>query len=91
MALRQAANKQDLTRDMLEMLLGFLLQVDERVQALLDVQPDDSILDLIHTLHGRCSYNGVPCLKQLCFYFEQQVASGRQPRTVRTGVVGAIG
>lgn len=31
MALRQAANKQDLARDMLEMLLGFLPQVDERV------------------------------------------------------------
>ncbi|QTP14137.1 two-component sensor histidine kinase BarA [Serratia symbiotica] len=76
MALRQAANKQDLARDMLEMLLGFLPQVDERVQALLDGQPDDSILDLIHKLHGSCSYNGVPRLKQLCFYLEQQLRQG---------------
>lgn len=70
MALRQAANKQDLARDMLQMLFSFLPQVDGRVQALLDGHPDDSILDLIHKLHGRCSYNGVPRLKQLCFYLD---------------------
>jgi len=54
MALRQAANKQDMARDLLQMLLGFLPQVNERVQARLNGQPDDSILDLIYKLHGIC-------------------------------------
>ncbi|ANS41189.1 two-component sensor histidine kinase BarA [Serratia inhibens] len=76
LALRQAANKQDLARDLLQMLLDFLPQVSERVQAVLDGTPDDSILDLIHKLHGSCSYSGVPRLKQLCFYLEQQLRKG---------------
>lgn len=76
LALRQAANKQDLARDLLQMLLDFLPQVRERVQALLEGQPDDGILTLIHKLHGSCSYSGVPRLKQLCFYLEQQLCQG---------------
>jgi two-component system sensor histidine kinase BarA len=76
LALRQAANKPDLAHDLLQMLLDFLPQVSERVQAILDGSPDDGILDLIHKLHGSCSYSGVPRLKQLCFYLEQQLRQG---------------
>ncbi|MFP7608255.1 two-component sensor histidine kinase BarA [Serratia quinivorans] len=76
LALRQAANKPDLAHDLLQMLLDFLPQVSGRVQAILDGTPDDGILDLIHKLHGSCSYSGVPRLKQLCFYLEQQLRQG---------------
>lgn len=76
LALRQAANKQDLARDLLQMLLDFLPQVRERVQAVLDGAQDDTLLDLIHKLHGSCSYSGVPRLKQTCFYIEQQLRQG---------------
>lgn len=76
LALRQAANKPDLARDLLQMLLDFLPQVRERVQALLEGQHDDEILDLVHKLHGSCSYSGVPRLKQLCFYLERQLRQG---------------
>lgn len=78
LALRQAANKEDLARDLLQMLIEFLPQVSEQVQALLvgTEDPDQSILDLIHKLHGSCSYSGVPRLKQLCFYLEQQLRQG---------------
>ncbi|MFI8415210.1 two-component sensor histidine kinase BarA [Serratia sp. NPDC078593] len=76
LALRQAANKEDLARDLLQMLLDFLPQVTERVQALLDGAQDDTIIDIIHKLHGSCSYSGVPRLKQLCFYLEQQLRLG---------------
>jgi two-component system sensor histidine kinase BarA len=76
LALRQAANKPDLAHDLLQMLLDFLPQVSGRVQAILDGTSDDSILDLIHKLHGSCSYSGVPRLKQLCFYLEQQLRQG---------------
>ncbi|RLM15616.1 two-component sensor histidine kinase BarA [Gibbsiella quercinecans] len=76
LALRQAANKADLAQDLLQMLVEFLPQVSERVQALLEGAEDDGILDLIHKLHGSCSYSGVPRLKQLCFYIEQQLRQG---------------
>ncbi|MFC0228608.1 two-component sensor histidine kinase BarA [Serratia aquatilis] len=76
LALRQAANKEDLARDLLQMLIEFLPQVSERVKALLEGEHDDTILDLIHKLHGSCSYSGVPRLKQLCFYLEQQLRQG---------------
>ncbi|MNF10808.1 Signal transduction histidine-protein kinase BarA [compost metagenome] len=43
---------------------------------MLEGEEDDTILDLIHKLHGSCSYSGVPRLKQLCFYLEQQLRQG---------------
>ncbi|MBC3378772.1 two-component sensor histidine kinase BarA [Serratia fonticola] len=76
LALRQAANKEDLARDLLQMLVEFLPQVSVRVKAVLEGEEDDTILDLIHKLHGSCSYSGVPRLKQLCFYLEQQLRQG---------------
>ncbi|ERK13317.1 BarA sensory histidine kinase [Serratia fonticola AU-P3(3)] len=76
LALRQAANKEDLARDLLQMLIEFLPQVSDRVKAVLEGEEDDTILDLIHKLHGSCSYSGVPRLKQLCFYLEQQLHQG---------------
>ncbi|KAA9002499.1 two-component sensor histidine kinase BarA [Affinibrenneria salicis] len=76
LALSQAANKSDLARDLLRMLLDFLPQVRERVGAILNGQPDDGIVDLIHKLHGSSSYSGVPRLKQLCNQLEQQLRQG---------------
>ncbi len=73
LALRQSANKEDLARDLLQMLVDFLPQVTERVNAVAQGKPDEDILSLIHKLHGSCSYSGVPRLKQLCFYLEQQL------------------
>ncbi|PLR38561.1 two-component sensor histidine kinase BarA [Chimaeribacter coloradensis] len=73
LALRQSANKEDLANDLLQMLIDFLPQVSERVQAIVDGANDDAILALIHKLHGSCSYSGVPRLKQLCAYLEQQL------------------
>lgn len=73
LALRQSANKELLARDLLQMLVDFLPQVSERVNAVAQGEADPDILSLIHKLHGSCSYSGVPRLKQLCFYVEQQL------------------
>ncbi len=73
LALRQSANKESLARDLLQMLVDFLPQVSERVNAVAQGESDPDILSLIHKLHGSCSYSGVPRLKQLCFYIEQQL------------------
>ncbi len=73
LALRQAANKEALAQELLLMLLNFLPQVRKRVHLIIKGGEDATILDLIHKLHGSCSYSGVPRLKQLCFYIEQQL------------------
>lgn len=55
------------------MLVAFLPQVIQRVQAIIDGAEDGHIVDLIHKLHGSCACSGVPRLKRLCFYIEQQL------------------
>ncbi len=76
LALQQSSNKVDLACDLLIMLLDFLPEVAERVQHVLDGAQDDSIVDIIHKLHGSCSYSGVPRLKDACNYIEQQLRNG---------------
>jgi two-component system sensor histidine kinase BarA len=76
LALRQAANKPDLAQDLLTMLIDFLPEIKQRVEAVLNGAEDRDIGSLIHKLHGSCSYCGVPRLKQLCFDIEKQLRAG---------------
>ncbi|GAB7206907.1 two-component sensor histidine kinase BarA [Dickeya oryzae] len=76
LALRQAASKPDLARDLLAMLLDFLPEVREQINAVLAGNPPDNLVDIIHKLHGSCSYSGVPRLKQICHYLEQSLRKG---------------
>ncbi|OVZ79709.1 two-component sensor histidine kinase BarA [Yersinia kristensenii] len=73
LAVRQAANKETLAKDLLTMLLEFTPQVVKRVQAILAGVHDDDILNLIHKFHGSCACSGVPRLRQLCMTIEQQL------------------
>ncbi|WP_448622525.1 two-component sensor histidine kinase BarA [Dickeya fangzhongdai] len=76
LALRQAASKPDLARDLLAMLLDFLPDVRKQVDAVLAGNSPDNLVDIIHKLHGSCSYSGVPRLKQICHYLEQSLRKG---------------
>ncbi|QOL15755.1 two-component sensor histidine kinase BarA [Dickeya dianthicola] len=76
LALRQAASKPDLARDLLAMLLDFLPDVRQQVSAVLAGNPPGNMVDIIHKLHGSCSYSGVPRLKQICHYLEQSLRKG---------------
>lgn len=76
LALRQAADKPDLAREMLGMLLEFLPEIKQRVEAVASGAHDEHIGSLIHKLHGSCSYSGVPRLRRLCANIEQQLRSG---------------
>ncbi|WP_058913522.1 two-component sensor histidine kinase BarA [Entomohabitans teleogrylli] len=76
LALRQAANKSDLARDMLNMLLDFLPQVRNIVEEQLVGEQPDELVDIIHKLHGSCGYSGVPRLKHLCQILEEQLRGG---------------
>ncbi|RLM24237.1 two-component sensor histidine kinase BarA [Brenneria alni] len=80
LAQRQASNKPDLARKLLQMLLDFLPEVRQQVEKIMNGQPNDQITDLIHKLHGSCSYSGVPRLNQICCYLEQQLRKGIDAR-----------
>lgn len=76
LAQQQAANKPELARELLQMLLDFLPEVRQQVEDMMNDQPSDTLVDLIHKLHGSCSYSGVPRLKRICCYLEQQLRKG---------------
>ncbi|AVL78957.1 two-component sensor histidine kinase BarA [Klebsiella oxytoca] len=76
LALRQAAMKPDLAREMLQMLLAFMPEVRNKVEEQLVGEQPEGLLDLIHKLHGSCSYSGVPRLKKLCHTLESQLRAG---------------
>jgi two-component system sensor histidine kinase BarA len=58
LALRQAAMKPDLAREMLQMLIAFMPEVRNKVEEQLVGEEPEGLLDLIHKLHGSCSYSG---------------------------------
>ncbi|SNY75568.1 two-component sensor histidine kinase BarA [Enterobacter sp. CC120223-11] len=79
LALRQAANKQNLARDMLQMLVEFLPEIRNKVEEQLVGENPDDLVDAIHKLHGSCGYSGVPRLKNLCHLIEGQLRNGIAP------------
>ncbi|MGP3593428.1 two-component sensor histidine kinase BarA [Vagococcus sp. WN89Y] len=79
LALRQAAGKTDLARDMLRMLVEFLPEIRNMVEEQLVGEAPQGLLEAVHKLHGSCGYSGVPRLKKLCQLLEQQLRSGVPP------------
>ncbi|WP_202303379.1 two-component sensor histidine kinase BarA [Dryocola clanedunensis] len=80
LAMRQAANKPDLAREMLQMLLAFLPEVRNTVEEQLVGENPEGLVDMIHKLHGSCSYSGVPKLKKICLTLEHEMRSGVAPQ-----------
>lgn len=76
LATRQAANKSDLARDLLQMLLDSLPDVQQHIETRMAGHPVADRLPLIHKLHGSCGYSGVPRLKQLCYTLETALRKG---------------
>ncbi|EEF5414148.1 TPA: two-component sensor histidine kinase BarA [Salmonella enterica subsp. enterica serovar Enteritidis] len=76
LALRQAAGKPDLARDILQMLIDFLPEVRNKIEEQLVGENPNGLVDLVHKLHGSCGYSGVPRMKNLCQLIEQQLRSG---------------
>ena len=77
LALRQAANKPDLARDLLQMLVDFLPEVQTQVESHMATGDVAALRDIIHKLHGSASYSGVPRMKQLCQQLEQSLRGGQ--------------
>ncbi|MDW6002958.1 Signal transduction histidine-protein kinase BarA [Vibrio mangrovi] len=77
MALKQAANKEDLARDMLRMLVESIPEINQIIEHSLNGESDqETLLHHIHKLHGSCSYSGVPRLRKICATLEQSLRSG---------------
>ncbi|HAZ77794.1 MULTISPECIES: two-component sensor histidine kinase BarA [unclassified Pseudescherichia] len=76
LALRQSANKPDLAREMLQMLIAFLPEIRNKVEEQLVGEAPEDLLEAIHKLHGSCGYSGVPRLKRLCHLIEHHLRSG---------------
>ncbi len=77
MALKQAANKEDLAKDMLTMLVDSIPEVHQIIELSLNGESDqEALLHHIHKLHGSCSYTGVPRLRKICATLEQSLRSG---------------
>ncbi|MEB6380228.1 two-component sensor histidine kinase BarA [Leclercia adecarboxylata] len=76
LALRQAAGKNDLAREMLQMLVAFLPEIRNKVEEQLVGENPADLVEAIHKLHGSCGYSGVPRLKKLCQLLEQHLRSG---------------
>ncbi|WP_413285191.1 two-component sensor histidine kinase BarA [Vibrio sp. MA40-2] len=78
MALKQAANKEDLAKEMLQMLMDYIAEVTDVAHQALDDSnyPLEDLLHHIHKLHGSCSYSGVPKLKAVCAEIEKLLRSG---------------
>ncbi|MEZ9059437.1 two-component sensor histidine kinase BarA [Vibrio pelagius] len=79
-ALKQAANKEDLARDMLQMLVDFIPEVYDATEKAIE-EPDypvDELIHIIHKMHGSSSYSGVPRLKVVCATIEKELRSGTQ-------------
>ncbi|CCP06114.1 sensor histidine kinase/response regulator [Erwinia amylovora MR1] len=73
MALSQAANKPDLARDLLQMLVDFLPEVQKLVELYSAENNTSALRNIIHKLHGSASYSGVPRMKHLCLQLEQNL------------------
>jgi len=73
LALQQAANKPDLARDLLQMLVDFLPEVRTQVEAAMENHDATGLRDIVHKLHGSASYSGVPQMKKLCQQVEQSL------------------
>ncbi|MEZ8513091.1 two-component sensor histidine kinase BarA [Vibrio splendidus] len=77
-AMKQAANKEDLARDMLQMLVDFIPEVYEAAEKAIEDSdyPVEALTHIIHKMHGSSSYSGVPRLKSVCATIEKELRFG---------------
>ncbi|GAM65715.1 barA sensory histidine kinase [Vibrio ishigakensis] len=77
-ALTQSANKEDLAKEMLQMLVDYIPEVNQVIEKAIDEQSvsKDELIHHVHKMHGSSSYCGVPKLKIACAQVEKMLRSG---------------
>lgn len=76
LALKQASGKASVAREMIVMLLAYLPEVSEQLEAAPQIGDSAMLGQIIHKLHGSCSYSGVPRMKKLCLLLETSLRNG---------------
>ena len=80
-ALKRSAGKEDLAKEMLQMLVKFIPEVDGWIEKALEGNSStEELCQHVHKLHGSSSYCGVPRLKQLCNLLETAL---RQDKSIK--------
>lgn len=68
--------KPDLAREMLQMLIAFMPEVRNKVEEQLVGEQPEGLVDLIHKLHGSCSYSSAAAEKAVPY---RKVSCGQAP------------
>ena len=73
MALTRAGGKEDLAKDMLDMMVDSLPSSRDSIQQAQQQDDKETVLQQVHKLHGACCYTGVPKLKQITEQIETRL------------------
>lgn len=80
LALKQAAGKEDLAKDMLSMLITEFDPIKIEANKAINGEIDNvHFAQIIHKFHGGCSYSGVPKLKKIAGLIEKELKQGISP------------
>ncbi|MCT6698994.1 two-component sensor histidine kinase BarA [Rheinheimera sp. 4Y26] len=77
LALRCAAGKVDLAKELLQILLGSLPATLTEMESLMRSKQVEPLIQLVHKLHGASCYTGVPHIKQLTELIETELKHGK--------------
>lgn len=72
LAIQHAGNKEDLAKEMLQMLVFSFDEIEKNINLALNGKPIP-LSGIIHKLHGSCAYSGVPTLQKLCAEIETRL------------------
>jgi len=76
LALQRSANKLDLAKDMLQILIASIPDTLQQLEAAIAANQRDTVLQVVHKLHGACCYTGVPSIRNLTEMIETSLKSG---------------
>ena len=80
LALQQSAGKEDLAKEMLQMLINEFDEIRKQANNAIEGKIDNvHFAQVIHKFHGGCSYSGVPKLKKIAHLIEQELNQGMTP------------
>jgi two-component system sensor histidine kinase BarA len=77
LALRCAAGKVDLAKELLQILLNSLPATLTEMESLIRSKQVEPLIQLVHKLHGASCYTGVPFIKQLTELIETELKHGK--------------
>lgn len=78
LSVQRAANKADLAKKLLQMLVGNFEQEQQEIAELIELEDFPPLEPILHRIHGATRYVGTPQLQQITGEFEQFVSQLRK-------------